>query len=184
MKRLIAFLLTVTLLLGSATLAGATLWDRGGGLIYDDVLDVTWLQDANYARTSGYDDNGRMTWHEAMDWAENLTYHDEVRGVNWEDWRLPHALPVNGTEYDYTYSDDGSTDRGYNISAPGSMYPQSTANELAFMYYNNLGNVAHGGLQNVTFESGGQGGPIVSFYNLEEAFYYTSSEYQAPGQPP
>ena len=25
-------------------------------MIYDDVLDVTWLQDANYAHTSGYDD--------------------------------------------------------------------------------------------------------------------------------
>ena len=26
----------------------AALIDRGGGLIYDTVLDVTWLQDANY----------------------------------------------------------------------------------------------------------------------------------------
>ncbi|MDZ7752733.1 MAG: hypothetical protein U5S82_13950 [Gammaproteobacteria bacterium] len=29
--------------------ASATLFDRGRGLIYDDVLDITWLQDANYA---------------------------------------------------------------------------------------------------------------------------------------
>ena len=29
--------------------ANAALYDRGNGLIYDDVLDITWLQDANYA---------------------------------------------------------------------------------------------------------------------------------------
>ena len=34
--------------------ANAALYDRGNGLIYDDVLDITWLQDANYAKTSGY----------------------------------------------------------------------------------------------------------------------------------
>ena len=27
----------------------AALIDRGGGLIYDDVLNITWLQDAGYA---------------------------------------------------------------------------------------------------------------------------------------
>jgi hypothetical protein len=37
-----------------STLVNAQLIDRGGGLIYDNVLDVTWLQDANYAKTSGY----------------------------------------------------------------------------------------------------------------------------------
>lgn len=30
--------------------AQAALYDRGGGLVYDDVLNVTWLQDANYRR--------------------------------------------------------------------------------------------------------------------------------------
>ena len=38
--------------------AGATLIDRGGGLIYDTVLNITWLQDANYAQTMGYQDVG------------------------------------------------------------------------------------------------------------------------------
>ena len=32
--------------------ADATLFDRGGGLVYDDVLDVTWLIDANYASST------------------------------------------------------------------------------------------------------------------------------------
>jgi len=30
--------------------------------LYDTVLDVTWLRDANTARTSGYDSDERMTW--------------------------------------------------------------------------------------------------------------------------
>ena len=34
--------------------AHAVLVDRGGGMLYDTVLNITWLQDANYAKTSGY----------------------------------------------------------------------------------------------------------------------------------
>ena len=40
---------------GVASRAGhAALFDRGGGLIYDSDLDITWLKDGNYAQTSGY----------------------------------------------------------------------------------------------------------------------------------
>lgn len=46
--------------------AGAALIDRGNGLIYDDVLNVTWLADANHARTSGHSVDGRMDWDAAM----------------------------------------------------------------------------------------------------------------------
>ncbi|MDP2823739.1 MAG: hypothetical protein Q8O52_13825, partial [Sulfuritalea sp.] len=35
----------------SSGVAQAALNDRGGGLIYDDVLNITWLADANYAAT-------------------------------------------------------------------------------------------------------------------------------------
>ena len=41
--------LAIALAVGMNGTAQAMLWDRGGGLIYDDVLKVTWLQDANYA---------------------------------------------------------------------------------------------------------------------------------------
>ncbi len=34
--------------LGFTGAAQATLIDRGSGLIYDDELNITWLQDANY----------------------------------------------------------------------------------------------------------------------------------------
>jgi len=71
--------------------ARAELIDRGGGLIYDTELDVTWLQDARYAFTSGFDFDGRMTWPLAMSWVAELAYLDPVRNRVWTDWRLPSA---------------------------------------------------------------------------------------------
>ncbi|MBK7674200.1 hypothetical protein [Accumulibacter sp.] len=55
----IAVVLTSVGLLASAS-AQAMLFDRGGGLIRDDVLKVTWLKDAHCATSSGYDADGRM----------------------------------------------------------------------------------------------------------------------------
>ena len=54
----------------------AALYDRGGGLIYDDVLGITWLQDANYFGSA-------MTWNDAVTSVDNLV----IQG--YDDWRLP-----------------------------------------------------------------------------------------------
>ena len=60
--------------------AEAALVERlGGKAIYDDVADLTWLQDANYAQTSGYDADGRMNWVQAKAWAGSLNI-DGVTG--------------------------------------------------------------------------------------------------------
>jgi hypothetical protein len=132
--------LTVAIIIANLALispAGAELHDRGGGLIYDDVLDVTWLKDAAYHVTSNapnVDANGRMLWQDAVNWVETLVYHDSVRNVDWDDWRLAHALPVNGTAYDLTDKPDGTTDNGWNITSPAS--------ELSYMYHVNLGNLS------------------------------------------
>lgn len=61
----------------------AALVDRGGGLVYDTDLDITWMADANYAKTSGYDADGLMTWDESVKWADQLVYG------GYDDWRLP-----------------------------------------------------------------------------------------------
>ncbi len=130
-KRMVLILSAGLLLSGTAQSA---LHDRGGGLLYDDVLNITWLQDANYAKTSGYDADGRMDWRTAKAWAENLIYFDSVRGVRYggiyySDWRLPQNAPV-GTNWSYVRSPDGSTDVGSNITSEKA--------ELAYMYYVNL----------------------------------------------
>jgi hypothetical protein len=80
-------LMTLMLVFGLAVSAQATLIDRGGGMIYSTELNLTWLQDANYAQTSGYDADGLMTWDEAMTWAANLSYG------GYTDWRLPTYDP-------------------------------------------------------------------------------------------
>ena len=54
--------------------ANAALIDRGGGMIYDDQLKITWLQNANYAKTNSHDSDGKMNWYEARTWAANLSY--------------------------------------------------------------------------------------------------------------
>lgn len=134
-KTLTAAIIIANLALVST--AGAELHDRGGGLIYDDVLDVTWLQDAAYQVTinaPNVDANGKMTWQDAMNWTENLVYHDSVRNVDWNDWRLPKMRPVNDVAFDLTYSCQGLTDNGYNITSPAS--------ELSYMYHVNLGGVS------------------------------------------
>ncbi len=113
---------------GAISMTGPTkaaLLDRGGGMLYDTVLNVTWLQDANFARTSGYDSDGLMHWTLARLWAGEL-----VHG-GYDDWRLARNSPVNGVAFNDVGSNDGTTDVGLNITSPNS--------ELSFMYYVNLG---------------------------------------------
>lgn len=70
--------------------AQATLVDRGGGMVYDDVNNVTWLQDWFMPGTS-------MDWYAAQTWAGDLAFggHD--------DWRLPSI-----TEFDTLTTQSGN----------------------------------------------------------------------------
>lgn len=146
-----------------APTVNAALVDRGGGLIYDTVLNITWLQDANLSGQN-------MTWAAASSWAANFSYYDSARGVTWDDWRLPRALPVNGAEYVYEISYNGTTDHGYNIT--------STQSELAHLYHSSLGNLSYcepsSGL--TCFEQEGwelnNTGP---FLNFNRNLYWTSA---------
>ena len=67
------------------TSSNAALIDRGGGMIYDEDRNITWLADAKYAMTSGYDSDGLMTWDQATSWVGQLKYQ------GYGDWRLPVA---------------------------------------------------------------------------------------------
>ena len=107
--------------LGMVGSAHATLSPRLGGLAYyDDVADLTWLADANYAQTSGYDADGQMNWQEAIDWAAQLT----VGGVS--GWRLPDTL-----QPDASCSVQNVTESsGFGC----------TGSEMGGLFYNALGN--------------------------------------------
>lgn len=74
--------------------ANAALLERLGGLAYyDDEADLTWLADANYAQTSGYDVDGNLNWSDANYWASQLN----ISGVT--GWRLPKPTLHPGCTY-------------------------------------------------------------------------------------
>lgn len=85
--------------LAFSKLVFASLFDHGDGLIYDDDLYMTWLQDANFAMTSGFDTDGLMTWVEADGWAASLGHFDSVRNVTYNDWRLPTTLQPDSSSF-------------------------------------------------------------------------------------
>jgi hypothetical protein len=123
----------ITLIAASSMLVSlssqAGLIDRGNGMIYDDVLDVTWLQDADYAKTSGFDADGLINWNTASSWASSVVYG------GFDDWRLPSIVPIDGSEYDFDFSFDGTTDRGFNGN--------TNFNEMLYMYAVNLENISY-----------------------------------------
>jgi len=134
---------------------------------YDTVLKITWLADANLAATNSFGlayntnlgdypgdpygpsysehilTNGAMTWGAALWWIKAMNADGGTGYLGYNDWRLPAVAPVNGTALDYATSYNGTTDWGYNVSAPTTTYAGSTASEMAYMYYNTLGNLAY-----------------------------------------
>jgi hypothetical protein len=158
MKKFLVILCAMVLFFGITGMADATLLDRGGGLIYDDVLDITWLQDANYAQTSGYDSDGLMFWGDAVAWADGLAYYDSVRGVTWDDWRLPATLD-GPDEVGY----DGTTTAGWNI----------TTSEMGYMWYVNLGNLGLHATDGTSPQPGWGPSNTGPFNNLQTDLYDT-----------
>ena len=146
---------------------------------YDTDLNVTWLADANYARTSTYDTDGKMTWAAASVWAANLSFVDAVNNITYDNWRLPAVNPVNGSSFNYSNSYDGSTDVGYNISEQSTVFAGSTANEMAHLFYNTLDNKGYCPVStNCSPAQVGSGlsntGP---FTNLQAGYYWSALEY-------
>lgn len=176
MKRLV-FVTVIALMLGLSTLGNAALLDRGADtlgnhLIYDTDLGITW-----------YDAPAVFgTWGDSMTWAQTLrvstTYLSNITG-----WRLPNTVPVHGSTYNYDYSYNGSTDLGYNISAPGSAYPGSKGSEMAYLFYVDLGNkglYTVGGSQNQSGVGLVNTGP---FTNLLPFDYWSGTAYSGTAWP-
>ena len=152
-------IVTASILVGGliAGSAQAALHDRGGGLIYDDVLDVTWLQNANYA-------GGMMSFVQAQTWAGNLSYYDSVRHITYTDWRLPTVTDKGRPGCN---SSNFGTDCGYNVD--------TATGEMAYMFYTNLGNLA--ALKPTGFPQAGSGlKKTGSFINLQAGVYWYGTE--------
>lgn len=171
----------------SAALQGRNLdGNLGNGYeaYFDTVLNITWLADANLAATnsfgiSGYLPDGTMGWDKAQEWVSAM---NASAYLGYQDWRLPKVTSVVGASFPLYINSpgynffNGSGDLGYNISAPSSQYPGTTASEMAYMFYVNLGNAAYvsptgqyqptGGLTNT--------GP---FTNLKADLYWAETAY-------
>ncbi len=164
MKNLPTKLSVITFGVGLAATADATLIDRGNGVIYDSDQDITWLQDANYAKTTGYAADGRLTWDNAVAWADNLVY------AGYNDWRLP-TISDNGDD-GCNYGNDG-TDCGFNVNTAGS--------ELAYMWYDILGNLAYVDTNGNSPQPGygltSTSADGIDFQNLESWNYWSGTEY-------
>ncbi len=100
--------------LGFTGTTQASLFNRGGGMIYDDQTNLTWAADANLFKTQAANNpnlvneiipasidlsstsfdiiSGKMTWYGANAWSHHLT----LGGFN--DWTLPTAalIPIGG----------------------------------------------------------------------------------------
>jgi len=145
--------------------AHATLIDNGDGTVSDDTTGLMWLKDANYAKTSGYDSDGLMTWNEAMTWASALTY------AGYDDWRLP-----------VTVQPDSTCSRQYNplhgIPVQGYGY-NCTGSELGDLFYNALGVSAGSSILTSALLAGNN--PI--FDNVQSNKYWSGTEYAAHADP-
>jgi len=121
MKRILIFTVLATLIVGLSSSASAALFDRGNGLIYDNDLNITWLQNANYTGIT-------MAWEEANAWASNLIFK------GYDDWRLPEfdcsGSTCSAGEMGHLYSIEGisSTSPGVYLDVRPSIYWSGTEN--------------------------------------------------------
>ena len=148
-------------LLVISTSANAALIERLGGLAYyDDVANLTWLADANYAMTGGYDADGAMTWDQAMTWVSGLN----VGGVT--GWRLPDTIDVGNDGTTFGSNICQGVDAGYNIT---------THSELSNMFYNVLGNLAQ--YDTSCNPQAGYGLSNVGPFSNLQSYYWSATEY-------
>jgi hypothetical protein len=176
----IALTLCLSAVTAQAALLGRAALTPGGSDYqgyYDDVLNITWMADANLAASNSFgvtgicttalsfcDGAGTMSWITAQSWIGAMNTAAYL-GTN--DWRLP-TVKDTGALGCVIYAFNG-TNCGYNVSLSTS--------EMAHMFHSTLGNLAY-------YNSSGSGthlgwgltntGP---FSNLQPYFYWSGTEY-------
>ena len=188
--------ITLTLCLGAGTAQAALLGRAAltpGGTdyqaYYDDVLNITWLADANLAASNtfgvtGLFSDGTIIWLKAREWTAAMNASNVglgYLGVN--TWQLPEVNPMNGSSFNYPESRNGSTDRGYNQSEQGTAFAGSTGSWMAHLFYNTLDNKAFCDplLSTVStcsrLESGWGLSNTGPFSNLRPDYYWSGTAY-------
>lgn len=144
MFRSVAITLTLCLatVTAQAALLGRAALTPGGTdyqAYYDDVLDITWMADANLAATNTF---GITEWHwlgqpsppgvmhldDAREW---ITRMNAANYLGMNKWRLPTTVDTGNPGCDFAYT---GTDCGYNVDL--------STGEMAHLFYSTLGNLA------------------------------------------
>ena len=112
--------LTILALGFSSLPAAAALIDRGGGLIYDTDLNLTWLADANAAIGLAFDDgtntaDGRMSWSSATAWAADLAVRVVPTFEPAEDGDLGLGLGAETTAVQHLAFQGGEEALGHGV---------------------------------------------------------------------
>lgn len=116
---------------------------------YDTEANLTWLADANYAMSSGYDADGLIYQFQANTLAKNLII-DGISG-----WRLPEKMAL-------TANCDTQIVHYYNCSD----------SEMGNLFYNVLGGVAGNSIHDVHNSN------YHLFSNIQNNYYWSSDEIQ------
>jgi hypothetical protein len=138
-------ILVVCSLVGSVAPASAALLGRdldgapGYDAYYDTTLGITWLADANLAKSNNFGVSGIEAGSGLMNWSTAQSWILAMNGANYlgvSAWRLPSMVDIDGDGCLDNFAMDG-TDCGYNAVSVGP-----DAGELASLFYDTLGNLA------------------------------------------
>jgi hypothetical protein len=141
--------IAAVLLLTSGVVESALI-ERGPNLVYDDVLDITWLRNANLYETLEPTTGGTGVWGAVVTWADNLVYE------GYDDWRLASA----------SVSQSGFVSGVIDCTVATEFNCRD--NELGYNFYHNLG----GSFGNSVV---GDVGPFTDI----QSWYWSGTEFSA-----
>lgn len=121
--RLTTYSFMLIMVLASLSAEANLIPSTDGKTVYDTDLNITWLADASYAITSGFDTDGRMAWTQAVPWIDSLNTSGYLGVTN---WRMPKGDPACGANLNCTNS------------------------EMGHLFYVELGGIAGGRISNST----------------------------------
>ena len=138
-----------------------------GTVVYDDILDITWLQNANLAQSmnfglKGINPDGSMSWTAAQTWIAALNAMN-YGGSN--QWTLPKTVHPDKT----CDQGPGSTDKEVDASVKAAFGYSCTGSQLGFLYYQRLGGVEGSTIELTHNSSYGK------FSNFQPYLYWSGS---------
>lgn len=145
LSSIVGFLFVLMSFSSSAALVGRDLDGNSSTFeaYYDDILDITWLADANLASSNkfgigGINTDGSMSWNEAMNWVAGMNNQSYF---GFDAWRLPSIVGSGGSEILFLFSEYFGRTQTSNLTTTSSGFSFSSStseDESAFSNIQNL----------------------------------------------